>query len=394
MRTIWLFLVLGLAACSKKGDGGGGSGSGQPSVKVTDVTQARQAQASAFRFYIDLSAASQKDVSVAYATSDGTAKAGVDYTAASGTVTIPAGKTEVYVDVAVAGDSLRRPGQQFNFQLSKPTNSVLGTASAVGTILNTDLLYLPTDTTGYSTPASYPGYHLVWSDEFNGRALNTQDWNYEQGNNNGWGNHELENYTGRTQNAFVSAGNLVIEARQESYGGYNYTSARLTTQNRRSFTFGRIDIRAKLPVNKGMWPALWMLGSNISNVGWPACGETDIMELVGSAPGRVTGSLHWQQAGGSAGTYNNNYYLSGGRDFSQQFHVFSIIWQNNSVQFLVDDHVYVSGGAANITSGTYPFNNPFFFIFNVAVGGDWPGSPDNTTNFPQRMFVDYVRVFQ
>ncbi|GGB16338.1 family 16 glycosylhydrolase [Puia dinghuensis] len=393
MRFLWIFLVLGVAACSKGSSGGGSTTGNQPSVKVSDVTQARQTQASAFRFYIDLSTASQQAVTVSYTTADGTAKAGADYTAASGTVTIPAGQTEVYVDVSVAGDSLRQADQTFYMQLSNPVNSTLGTSKATATIINSDLLYLPTDTTGYRTPKSYPGYTLVWSDEFNGNSLNTGDWNYEQGGN-GWGNHELENYTNRTQNAFVSAGNLIIEARQESYSGSNYTSARLTTQGKRSFTFGRIDIRAKLPVAKGMWPALWMLGTDISSVPWPGCGETDIMELVGSNPNRVTGSLHWQQAGGSEGTYNNNYFLPSGQDFSQQFHVFSIVWQNNSVQFLVDDQVYVNGSSANVTSGTYPFNSPFFFIFNVAVGGDWPGSPDGTTNFPQRMYVDYVRVFQ
>jgi beta-glucanase (GH16 family) len=395
MKFLWFLLLLGMAACSKGSKGGGQTTtSNLASVKVSDVTQTRQAQTSPFRFYIDLSAASQQAVAVNYATSDGTAKAGVDYTSTSGTVTIPAGQTEVYVDVPVAGDSLRQVDQQFYLQLSNPVNSVLGTAKATATIQNTDLLYLPTDTTGYTTPMSYPGYHLAWSDEFNGNALNTQDWNYEQGNNNGWGNHELENYTNRTQNVFVSAGHLVIEARQESFGGNSYTSGRLTTQGKQSFTYGRIDIRAKLPVAKGMWPALWMLGSDISSVPWPGCGETDIMELVGSAPSQVTGSLHWQQAGGSEGTYNNNYDLASGQDFSQQFHVFSLIWQNNSAQLLVDDHVYVSGGLSNVTSGNYPFNSPFFFIFNVAVGGDWPGSPDNTTNFPQRMFVDYVRVFE
>ena len=384
-----------LVACSKGGQGSsGGSTGSKPSVKASDVTQARQSQSSSFRFYIDLSGTSPQDVTVSYSTSDGTAKAGVDYSAASGSVTIPAGQTEVFVDVPVTGDSLRRADQQFYFQLGNPVNATLGTAKATGTIQNGDLLYLPTDTSGYRTPASYPGYQLAWSDEFNGNSLNGRDWNYEQGNNNGWGNHELENYTNRTQNVFVSAGHLVIEARQENFGGSNYTSARITTQNKRSFTFGRIDIRAKLPVSKGMWPALWMLGSNISGVGWPGCGETDIMELVGSAPGRVVGSMHWQQAGGAEGTYNNNYDLSSGQDFSQQFHVFSIIWQSDSLRFLVDDHVYVSGGLANVASGNYPFNSPFFFIFNVAVGGDWPGAPDGTTSFPQRMFVDYVRVFQ
>jgi beta-glucanase (GH16 family) len=394
LRRFALLAAFCVLACSKKGNGGGAVTGNQPSVKVSDVTQARQGQVSPFRFYIDLNAASQQPVSVSYTTADGTAKAGVDYTANSGTITIPAGQTEVYVDVPVTGDSLRRADQQFYLQLSNPVNGVLGSARATATILNSDLSYLPTDTTGYSTPTTYAGYQLVWSDEFNGSTLNTQDWNYEQGNNNGWGNHELENYTNRTQNVFLSTGHLVIEARQESYGGNTYTSGRITTQNKRSFTYGRIDIRAKLPVTKGMWPALWMLGSNITSVPWPGCGETDIMELVGSAPGRVTGSLHWQQAGGSEGTYNNNYYLAAGQDFSQQFHVFSLVWQNNIVQFLVDDQVYVSGGSANVTSGTYPFNSPFFFIFNVAVGGDWPGPPDSTTGFPQRMFVDYVRVFQ
>ena len=392
-RPLALLLMLSVLGCSKGSNGGGQSKlAGQPSVQVHDVTQARQTQASAFRFYIDLSAAGQQTVSVSYATSDGTAKAGVDYTAESGTITIPAGQTAVYVDVPVTGDSLRQPNQTFSFSIGSVTNAVVGTSKATGTILNMDLLYLPTDTTGYTTPASYPGYTLAWSDEFNGSALNTQDWNYEQGGT-GWGNNELENYTNRTQNVFVSAGHLVIEARQESYSGNNYTSGRLTTQGKRTFTYGRIDIRAKLPVAKGMWPALWMLGSNISSVPWPACGETDIMELIGTYPGRVTGSLHWQQSGGSEGTYNNNYNLTSG-DFSQQFHVYSIVWQKDSVQFLVDDHPYVNGGASDVTSGTYPFNSAFFFIFNVAVGGSWPGSPDNTTVFPQRMFVDYVRVFQ
>jgi beta-glucanase (GH16 family) len=379
--------------CSKGSkDGGQSNTGGQLSVKVSDVTQARQTQTSAFRFYIDLNAAGKQAVSVAYATSDGTARSGVDYTAVSGTITIPVGQTQGYVDVPISGDSLRQSDETFYFTLGAVTNAVVGTAKATGTIVNSDLLYLPTDTTGYTTPASYPGYHLAWSDEFNGNSLNTQDWNYEQGGA-GWGNHELENYTNRTQNVFVSAGHLVIEARQESYGGNNYTSGRITTQTRQTFTYGRIDIRAKLPVSKGMWPALWMLGTNISSVNWPGCGETDIMELIGTYPARITGSLHWLQTGGSEGTYNSNYSLTTG-DFSQQFHVFSIIWQKDSVQFLVDDHPYVNGGISDVAGSIYPFNSPFFFIFNVAVGGDWPGSPDNSTIFPQRMFVDYVRVFQ
>jgi beta-glucanase (GH16 family) len=382
-----------MAACSKSSKGGATSIGKQPSASVSGVTQDRPAQTGPFQFYINLSAASQQSVTISYATADGTAKAGADYTAASGTVTIPAGQTETYVNVQVTGDSLRQPNQVFYLNLSVPVNCTIGTSQATATIVNSDLTYLPTDTTGYSTPASYPGYQLLWSDEFSSNTLNTQNWTFDIGNNSGWGNQELEYYTSRVNNVFVSAGNLIIEADQESYQGSNYTSARIKTEGIQQFTYGRIDIRAKLPVAHGMWPALWMLGSNISTVPWPGCGETDIMELVGSNPSQVTGSMHWQQSDGSEGTYNNNYDLSSG-DFSQQFHVFSLLWQHDSVQFYVDDNLYVNGSIANVTSGTYPFNLPFFFIFNVAVGGNFPGPPDNTTIFPQRMFVDYVRVFE
>jgi beta-glucanase (GH16 family) len=392
IKSPFYVLLLGLAACSK-GAGGGGSAGPLPSAGVGNVTADRPVQAGPFRFYIDLNGPSKQVVTVNYATMDGTAKAGKDYTAVSGTATIPAGQTETYVDVQVTGDSLRQADQIFYMQLSVPVNCTIGTAQAVATIVNSDLLYLPTDTTGYTTPASYAGYQLAWSDEFNGNVLSPQNWTFDIGNNNGWGNQELEYYTSSTNNAFVSSGNLIIEARQESNNGFNYSSARLKTEGIQQFTYGRIDIRAKLPVAHGMWPALWMLGSNIGSVPWPGCGETDIMELVGSNPARVTGSLHWQQSGGSEGTFNNNYYLSTG-DFSQQFHVFSLLWQHDSVQFFVDDNLYVNGNISDVTSGNYPFNLPFFFIFNVAVGGNFPGPPDNTTNFPQRMFVDYVRVFQ
>lgn len=385
--------LLAVAACSKNAGKRGGSGGSEPSMTVSGVTATRPAQSGPFRFYFGLSAVSQQTVSVQYATVDGTAKAGVDYTAAMGTVSIPAGQTQTYVDVQVVGDSLRRPDQTFYLQLRSPVNCTLDSSEALATIVNSDLLYLPTDSTGYTTPADYPGYRLAWSDEFNSNSVNRQNWTYDIGNNNGWGNQELENYTSSTNNAFVSAGNLIIEARQELNNGFNYSSARLKTEGIQQFTYGRIDIRAKLPVGHGMWPALWMLGSDINSVPWPGCGETDIMELVGSNPNRVTGSMHWQNSDGSEGTYNNNYYLATG-DFSQQFHVFSLLWQQDTVQFFVDDSLYVNGSIHNVTSGTYPFNLPFFFIFNVAVGGDWPGPPDNTTVFPQRMFVDYVRVFQ
>ena len=187
-------------------------------------------------------------------------------------------------------------------------------------------------------------------------------------------------------------GNLIIEARQETNNGFDSSSARLKTEGIQAIHVWPDRYRAKLPVAHGMSQALWMLGFDISSVPWPGCGETDIMELVGSNPNRVTGSMHWQNSDGSEGTFNNN-LLPFHRGFLQ-FHVFSLLWQHDTVQFFVDASLYVNGSINNVTSGTYPFNLPFFFIFNVAVGGDFPGPPDNTTVFPQRMFVDYVRVFQ
>lgn len=243
---------------------------------------------------------------------------------------------------------------------------------------------------GYSTPLSYTGYNLVWNDEFEGSSVNTDDWNFETGTgSNGWGNNELQYY--RSQNASVSGGLLTIEAKKEVYGGSLYTSARLTTQGKQVFKYGRIDIRALLPKGQGLWPALWMLGQNISSVGWPACGETDIMEMIGGS-GRentVYGTLHWDNSGHvSAG---NNYILSSGT-FADSYHVFSIIWDASSIKFLVNDNQYF---IKNITSADMTeFQNSYFFIFNVAVGGNWPGSPDASTIFPQRMKVDYIRVFQ
>ena len=364
-----------------------------PTLSILDISHARDNKvATAFRFFISVSSASDKDIKVNYATSDSTAISGTDYIGVSGTLTIPASQNLGYVDVSVSGDSLRQPDQAFYLTISNPVNATIkGSAKVVATI-TTNGTYYPSDSEGYYSPSTYTGYTLKWSDEFNDAAINTNNWNFDIGGS-GWGNHELEYYTNSPNNAYLSNGKLVIEARQETIGNNNYTSARMNTAGKKSFQYGRIDMRAKIPVSHGMWPALWMLGSNISTTPWPACGETDIMELIGSSPNRVVGSIHWAQANGSSGTVNNAYFLSSG-DFSQQFHVFSLIWRMNYVQIIVDGIPYMTATNSSITSGTWPFNAPFFFIFNVAVGGDWPGPPDSTTIFPQQMLVDYVRVFQ
>ncbi len=246
---------------------------------------------------------------------------------------------------------------------------------------------------GYISPLTYEGYELVWNDEFDGSSIDPANWVFETGTGCphlcGWGNNELQYY--RRENAWVEDGVLTIEARAESYQGSNYTSARMKTQNKRSFRYGRIDIRALLPWGQGIWPALWMLGDNITTVGWPKCGEIDIMEMIGGQgrDNQVHGTLHWDNNGH---TYTGGRYTLESGIFADEYHVFSIIWDEISIKWLVNDKQFheINITPAHMTE----FHDQFFFIFNVAVGGNWPGSPDETTVFPQQMRVDYIRVFE
>jgi len=253
---------------------------------------------------------------------------------------------------------------------------------------------------GGGTSASGNGtWTLVWSDEFNGADGSAPDptkWTYDLGGN-GWGNQELESYTSRPQNVQVQNGNLVITAVQETYSGTdgitrNYTSARLKTQGLFSQQYGKFEARIKLPYGQGIWPAFWLLGSNISSVGWPACGEIDIMENIGSKPSTIFGSLHGPQGSGEA-SLSAAYPLPSGQKFSDDYHVFTVEWEPNEARFYVDGTLYESQTSADMPAGSWVFDHPFFIILNVAVGGNWPGSPDQTTVFPQQMLVDYVHVY-
>lgn len=248
---------------------------------------------------------------------------------------------------------------------------------------------------GYFTPGSYDGHELVWQDEFNGSSLNTDYWVYEIGDgcpNCGWGNNELEYY--RAENSWVADSVLTIEARKEAFGGKQYTSSRIKTQGKFSFKYGRVDIRALLPKGQGMWPALWMLGNDITSVGWPQCGEIDIMEMIGGSNREYTvyGTAHWDNGDGHASYGQSKTLPSGGYDFSESYHVFSLIWDEYSIKWYVDDQKYNELSTTDAVMSE--FHNPQFFIFNVAVGGNWPGSPNESTIFPQQMKVDYIRVFQ
>ncbi len=362
-------------------------------LSVGNVIQTRDNTATkTFHFVIDVNPVNPEDITVNYATKDGTAISGIDYTAVSGTLTIPANQYTGSIDVIVTANTLRQDDQTFTLELSSPVNATLATTQATGTIQNLGT-YLPIENTGYTSASDYPGMTLVWSDEFSGNTLNTADWTYETGGG-GWGNNELEYYTNDIKNSFITGGYFVIEARKEVKSTYDYTSARVKTQNKKTFTYGRIDIRARLPKGQGLWPALWMLGNNITQpgYGWPACGEIDIMELVGNDARKVYGTVHWGVAGGSHYYIGGNYSLSTG-DFSGSFHVFSLLWDASKLTFLVDDVTYYTANKTDIGTN-YPFDKPHFFIMNVAVGGNWPGNPNSSTTFPQRMIVDYVRVFQ
>ena len=367
-----------------------------PVVKIENASVARTTTAATMHFTITLDKTTTVPISVDYTLTDGTATAPKDYTAASGTITIPANQSNAEIAVQIKGDpsDTRQDNLEFNVQLTNPKSCTIGITSAKGTIITENGTNFTTDNTGLSTPLNYSGMTLVWNDEFSGTTLDANVWNYEIGNGSGgWGNNELEYYTNSPKNTLVSNGNLVMEARKESIGGFNYSSARLTTKDKKSFTYGRVDIRAKLPKGKGIWPALWMLGSNINSVGWPASGEIDIMELLGQEPSKAYGTLHYGASPATHGQKGSSYSLNG-TSFYDQFHVFSMEWKQDEIKLYIDNNLYLTVTKTDLGTSPYPFNAPFFFIFNVAVGGNWPGSPDATTTFPQRMIVDYVRVFQ
>jgi len=251
------------------------------------------------------------------------------------------------------------------------------------------------------TPIPSGPWLLSWSDEFNGADGSRPDeslWTYDLGGN-GWGNQELETYTNRAENASIQGGALVITARSEHLTGTDgtprdYTSARLKTQGRFSQTYGRVEARIQIPRGQGMWPAFWMLGNDISGVGWPACGEIDIMENVGREPNIVHGTIHGP---GYSGTNGPTMLFANpdGKPFADGYHLYAIEWEQNEIRFYVDDHLYVTRKPSDLPGGTrWVFDHEFFIILNVAVGGAWPGNPDGSTVFPQQMKVDYVKVYR
>ena len=236
----------------------------------------------------------------------------------------------------------------------------------------------------------------LWHDEFDGDEVNSDKWTFEIGTGaSGWGNNEWEYYTNRKENAYVQDGILHIRANKEDFEGSKYTSARMITKDKFSFTYGTVEARIALPVGKGIWPAFWLLGQNIDAVSWPACGEIDIIETVNSE-NIVYGTNHWAN-GSEYATYGNNTGNYRDQKFDldvTQFHNYKFTWDKKYIRMFVDDFMYHEILIENNEGDTEEFHKPFFFILNVAVAGNWPGFEVDDAQFPNEMLVDYIRVTQ
>lgn len=234
---------------------------------------------------------------------------------------------------------------------------------------------------------------LIWHDEFDGGAGTPPDakkWTYDLGNG-GWGNHELETYTNSAANVQQDGqGHLIIRATQTGSGGYS--SARIKTLGHFSFTYGRVEARMKLPHGQGVWPAFWMLGDRFP-IDWPNCGEIDIMENIGREPDVIHGTVHGPGYSGANGI-TGEFTFPAGVTPSESYHVYAANWRPGKIEFLVDDKVYKTITPESLPSGaTWVYDHAFFLLLNLAVGGSWPGNPDSTTQFPQELSIDWVRVY-
>ena len=333
------------------------------SIREGDVDQVLQLE-------VLLSGENKTNAIVTFSAISVTAEPNLDYEViTSGQLIFAPDENKKVIEITIIGDEAKETKETFQVKLYNPMNTYiekdLSTITVDDDDDNTAGLVIPSG--GYQSPESYDGYTLKWADEFDGETLNTADWTFEIGdgcpNNCGWGNNELQYY--REDNTSIVDGHLVITAKEQNFGNHDYTSSRLVTKGKRQFKFGRIDIRAALPEGKGLWPALWMLGSNVDAVGWPASGEIDIMELTGDLPNRVVGTVHYGANLGDHQQNTNALYLSGTDNFQDAFHVFSINWENNLIEFLVDDVVFHTITPASLNGATYPFNKNFFFILEI-----------------------------
>ena len=231
---------------------------------------------------------------------------------------------------------------------------------------------------------------LVWSQEFNDSTIDTAVWNFETGFGH---NNEEQYYTAREKNIFIENGNLIIEAKKEKYNSAKYTSARINTNGKKLFQYGRIEVRAKLPEGKGTWPAIWMLGENRERDGYPACGEIDIMEFVGKDPDHIHGAIHYPELDNiKMNSLTKKFPLPNSED---GFHVYAIDWNEQSISYFIDDELFYCFTIANAERKGRDniFQKPFYLIINLALGGKWAGKINNSI-LPARFYVDYIRYYK
>ena len=363
------------------------------SMSIDDISQNEgNGGTSAMEFSIKLTQPLTQEASVRVITKDGFAKVNEDFQALDQVITFRAGETVKKVTVTIVADDLKEGVDEFQVLLSNAVNCSIFDGIGLG-VINNDDSKIPVNDVGFTSPTSYPGKTLVWSDEFNAETLNTNNWSYDVGDgcpNCGWGNNELQYYTSG-ENLTFSEGKMIIEGRKEQTQGKNYTSTRLLSLGKKEFKFGRVDIRAKLPKGQGIWPAFWMLGANFKSVGWPACGEIDIMEFKGHEETRVHSTIHYKFGNNARNTTAS---LLNDKPLPDEYHVYSMDWQQDKIRMFVDDKLIAEYNPQSIVGPGHPFNESFFFIINLALGGNFSGNPNETTYLPQWLFVDYIRVFQ
>lgn len=395
----FLSVVFLFTNCSKDGDGSmtNPPAANLPTLSVVEATSTLEGTGGETTVTIDieLTGTYSNAVTVNVKTYDASALSGLDFVPIDETITFTSPETKKEITLNVVADEAKEGIEFFYVQLQDEQNANTGNIKTKVVINNDDADVPVVGDDGYATPDTYPSWKLAWSDEFSDAEINRDNWTFEMGdgcpNLCNWGNNERQWYSDQPENARTENGNLIIEAQKS--GSSNYTSARMISKDKQNFGFGRIDIRAKMPEGQGIWPALWMLGKNIDAVGWPACGELDIMELVGHKPNTIHGTAHYGPAFPN-NKLNGATFSGVGGDYSEDYHVFSLVKNQGSVFWYIDDIVYHEITPQKLGNDPYPFNGEFFMVMNIAVGGNWPGDPDETTVFPQQMIVDYVRYFE
>lgn len=310
--------------------------------------------------------------------------------AESSSSVIPAETSSSFVIPASSGNLLSSSSESVIKSSAASSSSVAAQSSSSSETASSS----SAETT--SSSSAEPAAQYFWNDEFDGESIDLNKWTFDIGTGaSGWGNNEWEYYTDRKENAYVKDGVLHIRAQKEDYEGQKYTSARMLTKGKFAFKYGTVEARIALPTGKGIWPAFWMLGENFDTVGWPACGEIDIIEAV-NTENKIYGTNHWAN-GAEYATYGNNTGDYRNQKFEldiTQFHTYKFTWDEKYIRMFVDDFMYHEILIEGNEGDTEEFHKPFFFLLNVAVAGNWPGFEVDDSQFPNEMLVDYIRVIK